>query len=309
MEALIEETFEQNLLELGVNLMKGEEVVKLKPFIGIGGFGKVYKGKFGSNVIAIKKIKFADFDDQDKRREVYMQILNEVRVIILANHPKIPKFYGVWKNKNSYHLLFEFIDGKNWRDTYSGMKRRDKLQILSGVCDVLDDFHSKNLIHRDIKPDNVMITSENKPKLIDFGISRVASRVTTFTKNTIGTYLYQAPELTNFDIDNIDPDDKDAKFIPISTSSDIWSVGCMISEVLSGITPWHQNQKKLANEEMWVNNQKMKMAKFPIPVQLDDKVKEIVKKTTDYDPLKRPNARELKEMLDKIIEEENEIDN
>lgn len=304
MEALVEETFEKNLLDLGVNLMKVDEVVKIKPFIGMGGFGKVYKGKLGSNIIALKKIKFSEDEDNDKKREIYLQILNEVRVIILADHPKIPKFYGVWKNKNNYHLLFEFIDGKNWRDNFSSMKKRDKLQILSGICDVLDDFHSKNLIHRDIKPDNVMITNDNKPKLIDFGTSRVASRNTTFTKNTTGTHYYQAPELTNFDIDNIDIDDKDSKFIPISTASDIWSVGCMISEVFSDNKPWIPKGKKIANEEMYISNQKMKLAKFPVPENLERNIKEIVEKTTDYDPTKRPKAKELKEMLDKILEEE-----
>lgn len=296
MEELAEQAFEKNLSEMGINIISDGEVTKDKPAIGEGGFGKVYKGKYQDNIVAIKKIKLED--DSGEKKDVYNEILSEIKNILFADHPNIPKFHGIWKNKGFYHLVFEFINGKSFKNCYVDMDKKTKLEIFRDLCEILKEIHSKKLIHRDIKPDNVMIEPGNKPRLIDFGVSKIASKTSTFTKVQMGTTPYMAPEM--FDVDEESVSEKP---VPVSTYSDIWSFGCMISEVFSGIKPWHKNKQQNLTE-IYITSRLSSRAKFPIPAEIDEDVKELIERATAIDHLERPKAEDLKEMIDKLISKE-----
>ena len=297
METSAEYLFEQSLAEFKICLITSDQIKVFKPAIGEGGFGKVYKGQLGDQIVAIKKIKL---EDDGEKKNVYAEIFNEIKVIQKANHPNIPTFFGVWKNKNHYHLVFEFIEGKSWRYCYDSMDKKTKLEILCDLCSILEDLHAKKLIHRDIKPDNVMIEAGNKPRLIDFGVSKIATKTATFTKVAIGTIPYMAPEMYDFDVDMIDVNEVDAKPVPVSTYSDIWSFGCMISEVFSGLKPWHR--KKDSNlVEIYIIEKLTCQTKFPIAVNIDPDVKVLIEKVMVYDPFARPTAGELKQMILEIL--------
>ena len=180
------------------------------------------------------------------------------------------------------------------------MDRKTKLNILHDLCGTLEDFHAKKLIHRDIKPDNVMIEAGNKPRLIDFGVSKIATKTSTFSKVQMGTVPYMAPEMFNFDEELVDVNDSNAKPVPVSTYSDIWSLGCMIAEVFSGLKPWHK--KKESNlTEIYIISNLTKRTKFPIPSFIDEDIKELITKATIYEPIERPSARELKDMISQIL--------
>jgi serine/threonine protein kinase len=298
MESSDESAFEKSLVEFNVCLIPSDQIEKTKPHIGEGGFGKVYRGFLNGVIVAIKKIKLEE--DGKEKKDVYADIFNEIKVIHKANHPNIPKFFGVWKKGIYYHLIFEFIEGKSWKYCYESMDRRTKLQILKDLCEIIQDLHTMKLIHRDIKPDNVMIEMGNKPRLIDFGVSKIATKTATFTKVAIGTIPYMAPEMYDFEPEDVDMNDTDAKPVPVSTYSDIWSFGCMMSEVFSGLKPWHKKKDSNVLETYIVGNL-TRQVKFPIPNTIDSDIKEIIEQATQYDPFKRPTAGDLKLMIERIL--------
>jgi len=165
------------------------------------------------------------------------------------------------------------------------------------LCQILEDMHEKKLIHRDIKPGNVMIEPGNKVRLIDFGISKIASKTATFTKSEAGTRPYQAPEIFDPNID-MNPEDKDARPISISAKVDVWAVGCLISEIFSGVIPWHNKVKN----EMAIVRKLIAKAEFPIPNNIDEDVKEVIKEACAVDPADRLSSLQLKEKIQKLME-------
>lgn len=298
MESSDESAFEKSLLDFNVSLIPSDQIQKFKPHIGEGGFGKVYKGTLSNTIVAIKKIKLEE--DGREKKDVYSEIFNEIKVIHKADHPNIPKFFGVWKKGRYYHLVFEFIEGISWKFCYDNMDRKTKLEILRDLCQIIQDLHTKKLIHRDIKPDNVMIEMGKIPRLIDFGVSKIATKTATFTKVAIGTIPYMAPEMYDFEPEDIDMNDLNAKPVPVSTYSDIWSFGCMISEVFSGLKPWHKKKDQNVVETYIVGNL-TRQVKFPIPNTIDSDIKEIIERTMQYDPFKRPTAGDLRLMIEGIL--------
>jgi len=138
-----------------------------------------------------------------------------------------------------------------------------KILILYQTCDIVNVLHKRKLYHRDIKPENIMVNAEaNNIKLIDFGTAKLATKTVTFTAKAVGTTFYMAPDF--FDFDDNDESDK-----PISNSYkvDVWSIGCMMSEMLSGVYPWHNLTKIESKVEAFL----IKKTPFPIPKEIDEK--------------------------------------
>ena len=299
-EAIMEQNFESEIIKIGSTIIPENEVVK-ECVVGEGGFGKVYKGKYQNQTVAIKKIKL-----EEKEPEIFESLLNEIKVIMKANNPEIPKFLGLMKKKGKYHLIFEFITGKSLKELYPQLSYKDKLIVLYDLCGILESFHAKNLIHRDIKPGNLMIEDGLKVRLIDFGVSKIASHTSTFTKAQIGTVPYMSPEQFQIDLDRFsDPNIDDVKPVPISTKSDIWSLGVMISEIFSGIKPYFNLSKKRSPTEQMITGRLTGNKPFPIPNNLDDDIKEVVKRATEVNPEKRATASEIKTMIKALMDKKN----
>ena len=300
-EEMMEQNFENEIIKIGSTIIPEAEVQK-ECVVGEGGFGKVYKGKYQKQTVAIKKIKL-----EEKEPEIFESLLNEIKVIMKANNPEIPKFLGLMKKKGKYHLIFEFVSGKSLKELYPNLSDKEKMIILYDLCGILESFHAKNLIHRDIKPGNLMIEDGLKVRLIDFGVSKIASHTSTFTKAQIGTIPYMSPEQFQIDLDRFsDPNIDDVKPVPISTKSDIWSLGVMISEIFSGVKPYFNVSKKHCPTEQMITRRLTGNRPFPIPNNLADDVKEIVKRATEVNPETRASASEMKEMFKKLMEKREE---
>jgi serine/threonine protein kinase len=300
MESLRKEAFENSLKELNVAFLLGNEVEKIEK-VGEGGFGEVFRGKYGTLDVAIKQIKFDETCEADEDNDVYKILLNEIKVMLKANSPDIPKFFGIWKHEDHYHLIFEFIFGKSFKSCFNDMDKVTKLKVVRDFLGILADFHEKKLIHRDVKPDNIMIeTQNNRPRLIDFGVSKIARKTATFTKMQMGTVPYMSPEMY-FDEDDANADDEDAKPVPVSTYCDIWSTGVMMSEIFSGVKPWNKNEKTNINE-FQIQACMVKKVNFPIPSSLDDDIKELIEAALHLDYTQRPSARQLQMRIDSILE-------
>ena len=299
-EEELEKNFENDLLKMGCPLIPENEVTKDKQ-IGEGSFGKVYKGHYKDHEIAIKKIKLIE-----KVPETYSNLLNEIKVIQKADTPEIPKFYGLMKKNGCYRLIFEFISGKTFKEAYPLMNYEEKLISLYKLSKILESFHSKLIIHRDIKPSNIMIKDDGTLKLIDFGVSKIASHTSTYTKIQKGTVPYISSEQFQIDLEKYkNPNIEDVKPVKISTKSDIWSLGVMISEMFSGVLPYYNiNNNKRPNDFLIMKRLMNKMP-FPIPNNLDDEIKEIVQKATLVDVDQRASAKDVREMIEKLIKNKN----
>ena len=299
-EKELEKNFENDLLKMGCPLIPENEVTKDKQ-IGEGSFGKVYKGHYKDHEIAIKKIKLIEKDP-----DTYSNLLNEIKVIQKADAPEIPKFYGLMKKNGCYRLIFEFISGKTFKEAYPLMNYEEKVISLFKLSKILESFHSKSIIHRDIKPSNIMIKEDGTLKLIDFGVSKIASHTSTYTKIQKGTVPYISSEQFQIDLEKYkNPNIEDVKPVKISTKSDIWSLGVMISEMFSGVLPYYNiNNNKRPNDFLIMKRLMNKMP-FPIPNNLDDEIKEIVQKATLVDVDQRASAKDVREMLEKLIKSKN----
>ena len=186
------------------------------------------------------------------------------------------------------------------------MNYNEKLISLYKLSKILESFHSKLLIHRDIKPSNVMIKDDGTLKLIDFGVSKMATHTSTYTKIQKGTVPYISSEQFQIDLEKYqNPGINDIKPVKISTKSDVWSLGVMTSEMFSGILPYYNiNNNKRPNEYL-IMKRLMNKTPFPIPNNLDDDIKNIVLKATMIDVEERASAKDIREMFEKLIQNKN----
>lgn len=225
----------------------------------------------------------------DENSNALKDISNEVNFIQKASHENIVKFHGVnIGNNGTLNLIFDFIEGEDLKHAFTKMDDETKLSCINQLCSILSYLHSKKLIHRDIKPPNIMIEGGNKVKLIDFGISKIASKTQTYTKTSVGTTSYMSPE--NFDVD-VEMDVENSKPIAISGKTDIWAVGALTSEIFSGgILPWSNKCKNAMAIEIAL----VKKRQFPIPSEVKNETAiKIIKACTVLDPNDRASADDV----------------
>jgi serine/threonine protein kinase len=282
------EAFRQELRNSGVNIIEANEIKKTD-IIGKGGYGKVWKGIYKGNEVAIKEL-LSDM----KLKEAYTEISKEIKFIQAALNDKLPALYGVIVcEEESVGLVFEYIKGHPLNSVYHEMSNKTKLDVVAQLCEILVFLHGKKLIHRDIKPQNIMIEPEDKVRLIDFGVSKIAEKTNTFTANSLGTTAYMAPE--NFDIDL---ETEDVRPISISPKADVWSVGCLISELFSGNCPWG-----LKNSIAIENKLSLKVP-YPIPKDITlEPIKKLIAACTVIEPSERPSSSDILVMIKDSIKE------
>jgi len=281
------QNLEEKLKLMNVVILDDKDITKEPKEIGRGAFGKVYKGTYMGKPVALKKILMSEehFLSDEMTQYAINDITNEIKTITYVSYPKIPLFYGLWKENGFYHLVFEFCEGKMLKDAYHKLTDKQKLSIVLQLSEALETIHAKKLIHRDIKPSNIMIDENLEIKLIDFGVSKIASKTCTFTKGAIGTMRYMAPEFLDIDVDTVSD-----KPCLISSKVDIWSTGCLISEIFSGRLPW----ANAAGNDPAILKKLLDKKPFAIPGEItNEHIKEIILKCVDMDPNTRLSASNL----------------
>jgi serine/threonine protein kinase len=292
MEKSFNEKLMEALAEINVRLIDKDEITKEKPEVGKGGFGKVYKGKYQDNDVAIKKLTNLKKANEKELIEGLKDIINEIRVMEVCKNDRFPKFYGV-VNRKSIYLIFEFIRGETLSKAYKNMNKIDKLSAVEQLCQILEDLHAKKVMHRDIKPDNIMVEAGNRVRLIDFGLARISNNTITQTCNIKISLPYMAPEV-------VKPTDSSAgtsKPLSISPKIDVWSCGCILSEIFSETAPWLNTCKN----NIQITRSLITNKEFPIPDIVDEEVKVLIKKACALDPAERTSAKELKELLQGVL--------
>ncbi|SFC48501.1 Stk1 family PASTA domain-containing Ser/Thr kinase [Clostridium uliginosum] len=195
--------------------------------IGEGGMGIVYKAKCTllNRFVAVKILKAELSDSED----FITRFKREANSIATLSHPNIVNVYDVGSENNINFIVMEYINGKTLKQIIKENVRLSSLNTLDiafQIANVLQYTHKNNIIHRDIKPDNILITENNIVKLTDFGIAKVADSVTVTNSNMIiGSVHYFSPEQAK------------GKFVDCRT--DIYSLGIVMYEMVTGRVPFN----------------------------------------------------------------------
>ena len=199
---------------------------EIHELIGVGGMAYVYKAydRVEGRWVAIKILKEEFSNNSDFLR----RFRNESKAIAVLSHPNIVKVYDVSFGDQIQYIVMEFIDGitlKQYIEQEGVIRWNEAVHFTTQILMALECAHEKGIIHRDIKPQNIMLLQDGTIKVADFGIARfLQSETTTMTDKAIGSVHYIAPEQASGDY--------------ITDKADIYSVGVMLYEMLTGKLPF-----------------------------------------------------------------------
>ena len=201
--------------------------------LGEGGMGQVYMAldsELGRNV-ALKLLP-SEFTTDDDRRSRFRQ---EARVISALNHPNIITIYEIGENEHGSFLATEFVDGRTLRDVIKSesLTLPRILKIVEQTANALVAAHAAGIVHRDVKPENIMLRADGIVKVLDFGLAKPRTSVMplgdvdtskTVPGTVMGSARYMSPE--------------QARGLETDERTDIWSLGVVVYEMLSGHVPF-----------------------------------------------------------------------
>jgi eukaryotic-like serine/threonine-protein kinase len=197
--------------------------------LGAGGMGVVYRAvdrKLGRSV-ALKLLPEAIGTDASARE----RFLREARAASALDHPNIGTIFGVEElPEGGLCIVMAYYEGKTLADRMAQGRLRlaETMRIAIQAADGLAAAHAAGIVHRDVKPSNVMLTSSDLVKVVDFGLAKLvnsADETLTKTSTTVGTAAYMSPE--------------QARGRPVDARTDIWSLGVMLYQCVSGMLPFH----------------------------------------------------------------------
>ena len=207
---------------IGKMLDNRYELIEL---IGRGGMANVYKAKCHrlNRMVAVKILKSDLADNAEFRR----RFRDESRAVAQLSHANIVSVYDVSRSDDMEYIVMELIDGitlKQYMERRGQMDWREALHFVTQIMRALSHAHSRGIIHRDIKPQNIMVLRDGSVKVADFGIACLADAAQTLTQEALGSVHYISPEQAR-------GDRTDAR-------SDIYSSGVVLYEMLTGRLPF-----------------------------------------------------------------------
>ncbi len=199
---------------------------KIKKKLGQGGMASVYLC-VQENLNRLVAMKLLDIDKVENLR-LAKRFMKEARALSKLNHPNIVSIYDIGKHKNYYFIIMEYLS-ESLKDRLRKevkIKPEKALHTILTISDALFYAHSNGVIHRDIKPDNIMFRKDGSPVLLDFGIAKYIGAKTRLTRTgvSIGTPQYMSPEQCNAQ--------------RLDGRSDLYSLGVVLFEMLSGKIPY-----------------------------------------------------------------------
>ncbi|MCP4785920.1 MAG: serine/threonine protein kinase [Fuerstiella sp.] len=201
---------------------------ELKKKLGNGATGEVFLARQVSldRPVAVKTLS----KELTKKEDAVARFLREARSMDKLDHPNIVKFYVADSYKGIHYVAIEYVNGKsiqNWLDKLKQFSIGDAVHIAMVTAEALKHAHDQNMVHRDVKPDNIMLTSAGVVKVADFGLVKTLDEDVALTQNDtgLGTPLYMAPEQA-----------VSAK--TVDQRSDIYSLGATLYHMLTGVLPY-----------------------------------------------------------------------
>jgi serine/threonine protein kinase len=212
---------------------------KILEKLGEGGMGVVYKAQDLKldRLVALKFLpSHVSINEETKAR--FMQ---EAKAAAALNHANICTIHGVEEDAGQMFIVMEYVDGGTLRERIPFPKINEAISIAIQIAEALQEAHAKGIVHRDIKADNIMLTSKGQAKVMDFGLAKLkGSLKLTRTSSTVGTLGYMAPEqIQGGEVDH---------------RSDIFSFGVLLFEMLTGRLPFRGEHEaamvySIVNEE------------------------------------------------------------
>lgn len=245
---------------------------EITELIGVGGMADVYKAMdvMENRTVAVKILK-PEFAENE---EFLRRFRNESKAIAVLSHPNIVKIYDVGFTDEIQFIVMEYIDGitlKEFIERQGVLKWKDALHFVTQILRALQHAHDKGIVHRDIKPQNIMLFTDGTIKVMDFGIARF-SRIDgkTLSDKTIGSVHYISPEQARGDMTD--------------ERSDIYSVGVMLYEMLTGRKPFEgENPVAIALKHM----QEDAVPPREIMPAIPEALEEIVIHAMEREPVRR----------------------
>jgi serine/threonine-protein kinase len=224
--------------------------MKLGPYeiigeVGRGGMGVVYRGldPIIQRPVALKVIRLQDFFDSEEREVQRERLFREARTAGILSHPGIVTIYQVGEDSGVAYIAMEFVDGASLSQMLAAEPRpktKHVLAVIRQVATALDYAHTKGVVHRDIKPGNIMVQRGGMVKITDFGIAKLNSAARTRTGLRVGTPFYMSPE--------------QIQGIAIDGRTDQYSLAVVSYQMLTGERPFSADtlptlMYKIMNEE------------------------------------------------------------
>ncbi|OBZ79147.1 MAP kinase kinase kinase wis4 [Grifola frondosa] len=274
-------------------------------FIGAGSFGSVYLAVNldSGYLMAVKEIKFQEVAGLSS---LYSHIKDELSVMEMLHHPNVVEYYGIEVHRDKVYIFEEFCQGgslsallEHGRIEDEGILQVYTLQMLEGLA----YLHSQNVIHRDIKPDNILLDHLGVIKYVDFGAAKIlaknqrsiqrsrrasdalppnigaASGQFGMNNSLTGTPMYMSPEVIR--------NSKRGRH----GAMDIWSLGCVVLECATGKKPWSNLDNEWAI--MFHIGVATQHPPLPEPGQLSEMGIDFIRQCLTIDPMQRPTATEL----------------
>ncbi|HEX3027559.1 MAG TPA: protein kinase, partial [Clostridia bacterium] len=258
---------------------------EVQEIIGVGGMAVVYKAYdcIDDRTVAVKILKDEYLTNEEFRR----RFKNESKAVAVLSHPNIVKVYDVSFGEKFQYIVMEFIDGitlKEYIDQQKNLTWKEALHFTVQILRALQHAHDRGIVHRDIKPQNIMMLEDGTIKVTDFGIARFAhSETRTMTDKAIGSVHYISPE--------------QARGGYTDEKSDIYSVGVMLFEMLTGELPFEADSAvSVAIMQLQQNPKQPREINPDIPEGLE----EITLRAMQKDPAQRYASASA--MLDDIEE-------
>ena len=253
--------------------------------IGSGGMANVYKARCHrlNRLVAIKILKSDLADNADFRR----RFRDESRAVAQLSHANIVSVYDVSTSGETEYIVMELIDGitlKQYMERRGRMDWRESLHFITQIMRGLSHAHSRGIIHRDIKPQNIMVLRDGSVKVADFGIACLANASQTLTQEALGSVHYISPEQARGD--------------RIDARSDIYSAGVVLYEMLTGRLPFEGDSAvSVAIQHL----SSVPLAPRDIDPSIPEPLELICMKAMNSDPDKRyPTADAMLEDLEKF---------
>lgn len=260
---------------------------RIEGAIGEGGMGVVFRGYDTklNRPVAIKVLSDELADAAARRR-----FQREAQTASSLNHPHILTVYDVGEIDGRQYLVTEFVDGgtlKNWARQQQ-RSWQDVVELLTGVADGLATAHQAGILHRDIKPDNILITASGYAKLADFGLAKLEEEpgtkddTATHPGMIVGTIAYMSPE--------------QASGMPLDSRSDIFSFGAVLYEMLAGKRPF------VASTGLELLQKVIHESPAPLGEEIPRQLQALVAKAMEKDPANRYSSmRDLVADLRRVL--------
>ena len=276
------------------------EDITLLRLLGKGSYGEVYLSlnQNAKKLFATKKVKRKKTDD-----EMTKYFKNEINILRILNHPNIVKLEEIKMDENNYYMVMEYINGGGLSDCLNKYKEKYHAKafpeeivqyLMKQIIDALIYIHDLNIIHRDLKLENIMVNFDSekdkeelnmmkaKIKIIDFGFAIMLSSKFSLTNSAVGTFMYMDPKILK-EFNNQILVDKSRGY---GKEVDIWSLGCICYQLFRGKYPF---EAKTFEELVG----KIDKGKYRLPTDASREIISFLDKMLKYKGKDRLSAKEL----------------